>query len=92
MAVGNESELDKKLASFGEIEHYDIYGNPASEQSSGDTGDMTAEEVINRYLAAMGGREKLEAIAATRTKAEATVAGGIYPDGKYYYPGQSAPD
>ena len=75
VAVGNESALDEKLAAFGEIEHYDIYGNPVSEQSSGDTGDMTAEEVVNRYLEAMGGREKLEAVEAVRMKAEATVQG-----------------
>lgn len=75
VAVGNESALDEKLASFGEIEHYDIYGNPVSEQSSGDTGDMTAEEVVNRYIEALGGREKLEAVEAVRMKAEATVQG-----------------
>ncbi len=75
VAVGNESALDEKLASFGEIEHYDIYGKPVSEQNSGDTGDMTAEEVVNRYLEVMGGREKLKAIEAVRMKAEATVQG-----------------
>ena len=75
VAVGDESALDEKLASFGPIEHYDIYGAPQAEKGSEDVGDMTAEEVVNRYLEALGGREKLEAVKALRMKAEANVQG-----------------
>ena len=75
VAVGDESALDEKLASFGEIEHYDIYGVPRAESGSSDVGDMTAEEVIDRYLEAIGGRGELEAVEAVRMKAEATVQG-----------------
>ncbi len=75
VAVGNESALDEKLKSFGEIKHYDIYGNPVSEQGAADTGGMSAEEVVNRYIEAIGGREKLEAVKALRIKAEATIQG-----------------
>ena len=75
IAVGNESVLNEKLASFGEVKHYDIYGNLQTQPSRADLGDMTAEAVIARYLEALGGREKLEAVEAMRMKAEATVQG-----------------
>ena len=75
VAVGNESELTKKLASFGEIEHYDIYGDLIQEQSTADLGGMTAQQVVDRYLEAIGGREKLAEVKALRMKAEATVQG-----------------
>ena len=75
VAVGDESALDDKLASFGTIEHYDIYGVPRAVPNTEDLGDVTAEEVIEAYLNAIGGREKLEAIEALRMKAEATVQG-----------------
>ena len=75
VAVGSEAVLDEKLASFGDITHYDIYGNPQKETSPEELGDMTADAVIDRYLTAIGGREQLEDIEALRMKAEATVQG-----------------
>ena len=76
VAVGNESALDEKLASFGDIQHYDIYGQPVSTDSAA-VGDVTSEEVIEQYLEAMGGRETLEAVEALRMKAEAEVQGVV---------------
>ena len=73
VAVGSESALDEKLATFGEIQHYDIYGQPESADSA--AADVTAEEVINRYLEAMGGWEQLETVEALRMRAEAAVQG-----------------
>ena len=75
VAVGNESVLDKTLASFGSVEHYDIYGRLQEAQGSEDLGSVTAEEVINHYIEAMGGREQLASVEALRMKAEATVQG-----------------
>ena len=75
IAVGNEAVLDEKLAPFGDVEHYDIYGVPRAAPDSVTLGDMTAEEVINRYLEALGGRDKLESVEVLRMKAEATVQG-----------------
>ena len=73
IAVGNEGALDEKLASFGNVQHYDLYGKPIG--ANGAVIDVTAEEVVDRYLTAMGGREKLEAVEALRMRAEATVQG-----------------
>lgn len=61
MVVGNADEVKEGLSRFGEVEMYDIYGN---KQKSMETGaaDISAEQVVQNYLKALGGRNKLEKI------------------------------
>ena len=59
MVVGNADEVKEGLSKFGEVEMYDIYGN---RQKAMEATDVTGEEVIKKYLNAIGDREKLEGI------------------------------
>ena len=56
MVVGNADEVKEGLAQFGQVEMYDIYGEKVKE---GALGDITAEQVIDKYLSAIGGKDKL---------------------------------
>ena len=60
-AIGNTDTLKKDLADFGDIAVLDINANPVREVASMPEG-MTASIIIEGYLAAIGGKEKLDAI------------------------------
>lgn len=59
MVVGNAGEVKEGLTRFGEVHMFDIYGN---RQKPMETGSLSAEEVINKYLSALGERKRLEEI------------------------------
>jgi len=65
VVVGNKDEVMTKLVSFdkedGVIQLYDIYANPRKDES-GATLDVKASDVVESYLTAIGGRQKLEAV------------------------------
>ena len=58
--VGKANEVSKQLAAFGEVKYFDIYGNEyVPSDSPNMPAGQTAEKVIDGYLAAIGGKEKL---------------------------------
>ena len=59
MVVGSGDDVKEDLKKFGEVEMYDIYGNKVKAM---ENTDLTGEQVINNYLEALGGEEKLETI------------------------------
>lgn len=63
--VGNKDEVMNKLTSFdkedGKIQLYDIYANPRKDESSSAV-DITATDLVEKYLTALGGRQKLDAV------------------------------
>jgi hypothetical protein len=65
VVVGNKDEVMPKLAIFdkedGVVQLYDIYANPKKDESQAAV-DITAEQLIENYLTAIGGREKLDAV------------------------------
>lgn len=62
LVVGNAGEIADKLAAFGPVKYYDIYGNPVDVAALKVPENVTAESVIERYIQALGGRENLEKI------------------------------
>ena len=62
LIVGNKNEVVDSLSGFGEINYYDIYGNELVIEESAAAANMTAEMVIDKYLAAIGGKETLMAV------------------------------
>ncbi len=66
IVAGNKEEVPETLTKFaasGEVEFYDAFGRPviAAEPLEMDAG-MTVEMVLDRYLEAIGGRERMEQI------------------------------
>ncbi len=58
LVVGNSNEVVKKLAQFGEVKKYDVFGN-LEKASSVDVANFTAKKVIDNYVSALGGSKAL---------------------------------
>ncbi|MEY3644768.1 MAG: hypothetical protein RLZZ207_1463 [Bacteroidota bacterium] len=71
--VGNGSEIKEKLAQFGEVVEYDIMGEPAKQLVA--DANMTAEKVLENYLNAIGGADKVSAIKSAKISMNANVMG-----------------
>jgi len=82
--VGNGAEIKEKLAQFGEVTMYDNMGQPAKELTA--DADMTAEKVLETYLTAIGGAEKVKAIKTARIIIDADVMGTPLNITFYYDP------
>ena len=66
--VGNGAEIKEKLAQFGEVIEYDNMGK----QLVADVA-MTGEKVLENYLAAVGGVDKVAAVKTAKISMEATI-------------------
>ncbi|MBO0934561.1 insulinase family protein [Fibrella aquatilis] len=61
VVVGKASEIADKLKKFGDIEYYDNKGNrvEAPKAAAAVPVGMTAQQVIDKYVAAIGGKDAL---------------------------------
>ncbi len=78
IVVGDKNAVADKLKPFdanGEIDYYDNYGNKIQVMSSVAAADMTAEKVIEKYVNAIGGKEKLATVSDVTMKMTASVQG-----------------
>lgn len=74
--VGNAKDFADKLGQFGTVRYSDIYGNTVEAPVSKSVpANVTAESVINQYLQAIGGKDKLQTIKDLTLKADATTMG-----------------
>lgn len=76
--VGKAEEVAENLRQFsanGKIYFYDIYANEYDPNVSNVPDGMSAEEVINKYIDAKGGRENLLKMNDLTTKLKAKVMG-----------------
>ncbi|MEM6398523.1 MAG: pitrilysin family protein, partial [Bacteroidota bacterium] len=64
LVVGDKSVADKLLpyASDGMIHFYDANGDPVEMAEPEETGDITAEQVLDNYIAAIGGEARLNKV------------------------------
>ncbi|MBD8489895.1 insulinase family protein [Echinicola sp. CAU 1574] len=74
--VGNGSEIKDKLEQFGPVSLYDNQGNPAKEIEMTDA-DITADKVIDNYIAAIGGEEAVNALETAKVMMKAEVQGQV---------------
>jgi len=79
VVVGDKEKIAeslKKYSESGEIEMYDIYGNPVKEEVKKSIPEgVTAETVIEKYILAIGGRENLEKIQDVTMEATTSMNG-----------------
>ena len=65
LVVGNKAEVAEKLAKLatsGKVEFYDEYGNPAVDKIRPAPENVNATQVIDNYINAIGGKEKLNKV------------------------------
>ncbi|MFP4025863.1 MAG: M16 family metallopeptidase [Thiohalospira sp.] len=66
LVVGDKDKLHDRLKSFdadGKIEIYDAYGNPVKEEKTKQLPEgITVQKIIDKYIEAIGGKEKLQSI------------------------------
>lgn len=65
LVVGNKDEVADRLKQFaadGKINFYDAFGNPVKPANTTLPAGLTAEQVVEDYLNAIGGRAKINSI------------------------------
>ncbi len=74
--VGKADDFADKMARFGEVQFYTVTGDPEVKIEVTDA-DVTAEGIIEKYIEAIGGREKLEAVKTLKSVSEAEIQGMV---------------
>ncbi len=62
VVVGKGSEIANKLTQFGEVTYYDIYGTEYVPEKAALPAGLTANKVMDNYLRAIGGEEKIRSL------------------------------
>lgn len=78
IVVGAAEEVAEGLKQFtvsGKVNYYDIYGHEYDPSIKSVPEGMTADDVINKYIEAIGGRNAVESIKNMTTKITGTVQG-----------------
>ncbi|CAN5228650.1 hypothetical protein BH23BAC1_BH23BAC1_28830 [soil metagenome] len=74
--VGKSEEISDKLLNLGEVEFYDIYGEKVTPVSASEIPEgVTAETIIDNYLQALGGKEKIKSIKDVKISSKANAMG-----------------
>lgn len=76
IVVGKADEVADKLKQFGEITYYDAEGNVIDvEAAKAAVASVDAQTIINKYLEAIGGVDKIKSIEDITTVSKATIQG-----------------
>ena len=79
IVVGSKDEITDKLKRFdgdGVIEFFDTYGNPVKEtKKTAAPADLTAADVLKKYIAAIGGEKALNGIKDMKIVMEGSLQG-----------------
>lgn len=62
VVVGKGSEIANKLTLFGEVTYYDTYGTEYVPEKAALPAGLTANKVMDNYLDAIGGEEKIRSL------------------------------
>ncbi len=73
VVVGSKGDVAEKLKSFGPVKYYDAFGNPVETKAA--SSGMTASQVIDMYLKAIGGKETLKGVEDLTIRQSTTVQG-----------------
>ncbi len=77
--AGNKDDISEKLLRFdsdGKIDYYDAFGNEVKNDIALPEG-LTAQNIIDDYIAATGGRDKLMSIKTMTSKSEMEMMGQV---------------
>lgn len=73
--VGKGRDIAGPLSNVAPVRYFDIDGNEYEPEEGDDLGDITAEQVIENYLEALGGRDLIENLKSSKIKSSATIQG-----------------
>ncbi len=73
--VGNADQIKEGLKQFGPIVYYDKYGNLIDTSLSSVPGHLSAKDVINNYITAIGGENSLANVHDRITTMSGTIQG-----------------
>ena len=77
VVAGSKDEVAEKLKQFdsdGEIDFFDPFGKKLEEKEALPEG-LDGSKIVNNFLAALGGKEKLEAVSTVVTKMSTSIMG-----------------
>ncbi|HEX2984566.1 MAG TPA: pitrilysin family protein [Ignavibacteriales bacterium] len=75
IVVGKAEEIADKLKPFGPIKYFDIYGNEYDPNASAAPADVTAKDILNDYIKAVGGVENIKKVNDKTTIYKGSVQG-----------------
>ncbi|QOR76032.1 MAG: insulinase family protein [Thermoflavifilum sp.] len=74
--VGNAQQFADKLKAIGKLQYYTIYAEPITPDTTAHVPQgMTAVDVLNHYLSAIGGKANIQQVKSIRQVAEGDVQG-----------------
>jgi hypothetical protein len=79
IVVGSKEEVASKMARFGKnniITYYDNYGNIIVPSETKSAGNVTAEDVMKNYVAALGGEKAIKSLKDIKTVRKGALQGG----------------
>jgi zinc protease len=74
VVVGSKDDVSEKLKAFGQVLYFDANGNP-EKAAAAISADVTPESIIEKFIAAEGGRAKLSAVKDMETQMVAEIQG-----------------
>ncbi len=78
IVVGNQDEVAEKLGRFsadGKVHYYDVYGNKVEMNKNTVPDGLTAQSVVDEYIKAVGGKDKLMTVKEVYSMASASMQG-----------------
>jgi predicted Zn-dependent peptidase len=76
VVVGKGTDIADKLSKFGEVKYYDMYGESYTPSKTASLpAGLTADKVIDGYINAIGGAEKINSIKSIKSSSKASVPG-----------------
>ncbi|OSZ78813.1 hypothetical protein CAP35_11350 [Chitinophagaceae bacterium IBVUCB1] len=80
VVVGAKGDVDKTLTRFdsdGKLDYYDNYGNPLkAAETKAAPASITADEILKKYIAAIGGEKAITSIKDIKTVTKAKMDAG----------------
>ena len=75
IAVGKAQDIAEKLERFGRVKYYNIYGEHYDPTQAKLPDGLTAAQVIDNYIMALGGKDNLAKVNTLKTTMKATAMG-----------------
>jgi len=78
VVIGNQDEVAEKLGRFsadGKVHYYDVYGNKVEMNKNTVPDGLTAQTVVNEYIKAAGGKDKLMKVNEVYSMSSASMQG-----------------